>query len=93
MTDQPPANAERISGAKLERRKERRAERKRRQAEMARSSALIEQTSARPLVRATGTLVQSSTPLGPFAKYMGRIGGRMIMNQVVRMIFNALLRR
>lgn len=93
MTDRPPVNAEHVSAAKLERRKKRRAGRKRREVEMARSSVPIEQASAQPLARSMGTVVQPSTPLAPFAKYVGRIGGRMIVNQVFRMIFKALLRR
>ena len=43
--------------------------------------------------RPTAVAARSSNLVGPFAKRVGRIGGNMILGQVIKMLLGAVLRR
>lgn len=59
---------------------------------MAESTAL-QQAASRPLGRSLGVISGSSAPLGPFAKYAGRIASRMAIRHMLRLIIKVLMRR
>lgn len=87
--DQDPRTLEERREAKRLARQNRKAQRKsQRRAENAPVPA--ERVEPR---QASVPAAPSSNPVGPLAKRVGRVGGNMLIRQIIRMLLGAVLRR
>jgi len=88
-TDQAPRGLEHRQETKRLARQNRKAQRKmQRRAEMARAPADFEATK-----RPSAPAAPSSNPVGALARRVGRIGGNMVLKQIMKMLLGAVLRR
>lgn len=89
MTDQLRDTEEDISAERLRKRQERRAERKRRgNASLQRALA-----SQMPGQKPRRSAARAPNLIGPIAQRIGRIGGRMIFKQLIKILLGSVLRR
>jgi hypothetical protein len=85
MTEQPPRDAAELQAARQAELQKRKARKKRqRKAQMAGASV-----AAQPL----GRIGRTSSAFNPLARRVGRIGKRMVIRQIIKMLLRVVLRR